>query len=306
MVPNVKFDKPGKSPFMDMQLVPVYADEEQGGVRVSAAAAQNLGIRLGRVERVAIHSQVRAVGSVAFDERLLELVQPRVEGYITRLHVKSTLERVRRGQPLAEILAPQWLEAQQEYLALLDATAERAQVLRDAARQRLTVLGVPETTIRAVEKTRKTSASTTVFAPIEGVVTELGARDGATFMSGATLFRINGLSTVWVNAQVPEAKASMVSIGAKVEARATGWPGTMFDGRVIALLPQVDPQTRTLTVCRPWSWALRAASSAASWAANGVLLREPLKPRTPDEDHEIVFPLTSVMVTTVLLNVELM
>jgi Cu(I)/Ag(I) efflux system membrane fusion protein len=86
-----------------------------------------------------------------------------------------------------------------------------------------------------------------VFAPIEGVVTELGAREGATFMSGATLFRINGLSTVWVNAQVPEAKASVVSIGPKVEARATGWPGTNFEGRVIALLPQVDPQTRTLT-----------------------------------------------------------
>jgi Cu(I)/Ag(I) efflux system membrane fusion protein len=199
------------------------------------------------VERKAISSHLRAVGSVAFDERLLELVQARVEGYVTQLYVKAPLERVRRGQPLAEILAPQWLEAEQEYLALLDASAERAQTLRDAARQRLIVLGVPEATIRAVETTRKTNASTTVFAPIDGVVTELGVRQGAAFMSGATLFRINGLSSVWVNAQVPEARVSAVPVGGRVEAHATGWPGTSFAGEVIALLPEVDRQTRTVT-----------------------------------------------------------
>src|SRR3954453_6477164 len=56
----------------------------------------------------------------------------------------------------------------------------------------------------------------------------------------------------------------------------------------------------------PCSIALRAASSAASWAANGVDLREPLKPREPALDHATVLPLTSVMVTTVLLNVDWM
>ncbi len=248
MVPNVRFDKPGKSPFMDMQLVPVYADEADGGgaVRVSPNVMQNLGIRLGKVEKVALSNRLRAVGSVAFDERLLELVQARVEGYVTRLYVKAPLETVRRGQPLAAILAPQWLEAQQEYLTLLDAESERSKVLRDAARQRLVVLDVPEATIRAVETTRRTSATTTVFAPIDGVVTELGVREGAAFMAGASLFRINGLATVWVNAQIPEAKVSMIR-GSTVEARATAWPAAMFKGGVIALLPDVDLQTRTVT-----------------------------------------------------------
>src|SRR5689334_6380582 len=131
MVPGQKFDKPGKSPFMDMQLVPVYADEagEGAAVRVSPAVAQNLGIRLGRVERVALSNVLRAVGNVVFDERLLTVVQPRVDGYVTQLHVRAPLEHVRQGQSLAEILAPQWLEAEQEYLALLDATAERTQSL---------------------------------------------------------------------------------------------------------------------------------------------------------------------------------
>ena len=249
MVPGQRFDKPGKSPFMDMQLVPVYADEatEGGGVRVSPSVVQNLGMRLGRVERTTIDTKLQAVGSVAFDERLLDVVQARVEGYVTRLHVKAPLEHVRRGQPLADVVSPQWLEAEQEYLTLLDASAERAQALRDAARQRLIVLGVPEATIKTLEETRKANAGVTLTSPIDGVVTELGARQGAAFMAGATLFRINGLSTVWVSAQVPEARVSAVRVGSKVEVSAAGWPGDAFKGEVIAILPEVDPQTRTLS-----------------------------------------------------------
>lgn len=248
MVPNVKFDKPGKSPFMDMDLVPVYADEAgDGGVRINPTVAQNLGIRLGTVEKAVLRQQLTAVGNVTFDERLLELVQARVTGYVTRLYVKAPLERVRRGQPLADILAPEWQAAQQEYLALLDAKSQSAPLVRDAARQRLVVLGVPEATIRAIEADRKTHPTTTIFAPIDGVVTELAVREGSTFMAGAPLFRINGLKTVWVHARVPEAQVSMIQRGAEATAHATGWPGETFAGRVIALLPEVDPETRTLT-----------------------------------------------------------
>src|SRR5947209_9970684 len=68
-------------------------------------------------------------------------------------------------------------------------------------------------------------------------------------------------------------------------------------------LPAPGPLTITLTFLRPCSIALAAASPAATCAANGVDLREPLKPRAPAEDHDSTFPLTSVMVMMVLLNV---
>jgi Cu(I)/Ag(I) efflux system membrane fusion protein len=187
------------------------------------------------------------VGSVTFDERLVEVVQARVQGYVTRLHVKSTLEPVRRGQAIAEILAPEWLEAQQDYIALLDAEGDRTKAIRAAARERLAVLGVPEATIQAIEEQRKASASTTIHAPIDGVVTELAIREGAAFMPGAPLVRINGLSTVWVEAQVPEAQVSLITPGLDVQARATAWPDVPFTGKVLSLLPNADPQTRTLT-----------------------------------------------------------
>lgn len=248
MVPDVKFDKPGKSPFMDMQLVPVYADEAgDGGVRVNPALRQNLGIRLGTVERKVLQHRLSAVGSVAFDERLLEIVQARVAGNVTRLYVKAPLEQVRRGQPLAEVLAPEWLAAQQDYLAMLDAGAA-SQGIREAARQRLVVLGVPQATIETIEEQRTVAAATTLHAPIDGVIAELSVRQGSAFAAGESLMRLNGLATVWVNAQIPEAQVSSVPVGSSAHARATAWPGLTFDGHVIAVLPQVDPQTRTLNV----------------------------------------------------------
>jgi Cu(I)/Ag(I) efflux system membrane fusion protein len=249
MVPGARFDKPGKSPFMDMQLVPVYADEAgaDSGVRVAANVTQSLGVRIGKVEKTTLQRKLTIVGSLAFNDQLVEVVPARVEGYVTRLFVRSPLERVRRGQALAEIQAPAWLEAQQEFLSLLEAQSESGRSLRAAARERLQVLGVPEATISRIETQRKPVATTTIVSPMNGVVSELGVREGAAFMPGAPLFRINGLETVWANARVPEAQLSQVSLGSEVWATATAWPGVAFKGNVIALLPQVDADTRTST-----------------------------------------------------------
>ena len=225
MVPNVRFDKPGKSPFMDMQLVPVYADQAGAvsAVRVDSGVAQSLGIRIGKVERVALQRRLTVVGSVAFNDQLLEVIPARVEGYVTRLFVHAPLEKVRRGQPLAEIQAPAWLEAQQEFLSLLDAQSDSGRSLQAAARERLRVLGVPEATIERIEAQRRTSATTTIASPIDGVVSELGVREGSAFMPGAPLFRINPLGSVWVNARIPEAQLSLLSPSSNVTATATGW-----------------------------------------------------------------------------------
>jgi membrane fusion protein, copper/silver efflux system len=250
MKPEVKFDKPGKSPFMDMQLVPVYADEgaEQGGFAVSASTQQSLGIRIGHVEKAGIVPRATAVGSVTYDEHELALVQARVGGYVSRLYVRTSLDRVRHGQVLAQITVPAWIEAEGEYLTLLRADSSISASLRAAARQQLVVLGVPDAAIAELEKTQAVPAATALYAPIDGVVTELGLREGATFEQGAVLFRINGTAIVWVNAQVPEAQARAVTPDTTAEILATAWPGRVFKGRVESILPQVDPMTRTIAV----------------------------------------------------------
>ena len=250
MVPGQKFDKPGKSPFMDMQLVPIYADAggDEGKVSISPRVAQNLGVRTGEVVRGSLAQKVDAVGSIAYNERNVAVVQARAAGFIEKLYVRALFDPVKKGQPLVQILAPEWVAVQEEYLALMRMQVPDMEELQGAARQRLMLVGMTEAHIRSTERSGKVHARVTLNAPVSGVISELGAREGMTVMPGTTLFRINDLSSVWVNAEVPEAQAAAVKPGNPVRARTPAYPGTVFSGKVIAILPEVNPTTRTLKV----------------------------------------------------------
>ncbi|MEO6626404.1 MAG: efflux RND transporter periplasmic adaptor subunit, partial [Burkholderiaceae bacterium] len=248
MVPGNKFDKPAKSPFMDMMLVPVYADSDgdQGKVTVSSRIQQNLGVRTAQVIEGTLSPQLSAVGSIAFNERDQATVQARATGYVERLFVRATLDRVGKGQPLAELYIPDWVAAQEEFLSVRRMQGTDLAALVDGARQRMRLAGMSEDLIRRVETSGSTQARVTVSAPIAGVVVELLAREGMTVMPGATLFRISGLSTVWANAEVPESQAGLLRPGAKVQATSPAVPGAVFEGKVQAILPEVNAVTRTL------------------------------------------------------------
>lgn len=252
MVPGQKFDKPGKSPFMDMQLVPVYAEGggDEGTVAISPRVQQNLGVRTATATEAPLVSNVQAVGSVAFNDRDVAVVQARANGFVERLYVRAVLDPVRKGQRLADLYVPDWIAAQEEFLAAKSIGAHSADKslagLADAARQRMRLAGMSEDQIRLVEATGKTQARIALTAPITGVVTELSAREGMTVMNGAPLFRINGLATVWVNAEVPENLAAQVRPGNQVQARTQAFPELTFPGKVSAILPEVNAATRTL------------------------------------------------------------
>jgi membrane fusion protein, copper/silver efflux system len=252
MVPGQKFDKPGKSPFMDMQLVPMYADggSDEGTVAISSRVQQNLGVRVAEVKSGPQTSTMEAVGSVAYNERDVAVVQARSNGFLERLYVRAPLDPVRKGQPLAELYVPDWVAAQEEYLSAkrIGARSDAASLagLADAAAQRMRLAGMSDAQIRAIEAGGKVQPRFTIIAPIGGVVGELTAREGMTVMAGAPLFRLNGLSTVWVNAEIPEALAAQVRPGNPVEARTPAVSGAVFKGKVSAILPEVNPSTRTI------------------------------------------------------------
>jgi Cu(I)/Ag(I) efflux system membrane fusion protein len=248
MVPGQRFDKPGKSPFMDMQLVPVYAEEgaDEGTVRVSPRLAQNFGVRTAEVREGSLATGVTAVGAIAVDERTLIGVQSRVQGFVERLHVRATFDGVRAGQPIADLFVPEWVAAQEEFLALKASSQPGVAALVDAARNRLRLLGMPDAEIARVEREGRTAGRVTVTAPQGGIVWEIGARDGMAVMPGTNLVRIAGLGSVWLIAEVPEAQAGQVAPGMPVEARTAAFADRVFNGRVEALLPEVNAATRTV------------------------------------------------------------
>ncbi|HEU4689269.1 MAG TPA: efflux RND transporter periplasmic adaptor subunit [Vicinamibacterales bacterium] len=249
MVPGRRFDAPGQSPFMNMRLVPVYEDgSDGGGVTVSPRIQQNLGIRTAEVLRQTMTPRVETVGTVAFNERDQVVVQARAAGYVEALHVRATFDRVRAGQPVADLYVPEWIAAQEEFLAVRRFSGTNLATLVDGARQRLRQAGMTDEQIRGVETRGVVQPRITLTSPIDGVVGELATREGMTVMAGETLFRINGLSNVWVNAAVPESQAQLLRPGAPASARSLALPGAELRGNVQAILPDVDPVTRTIRV----------------------------------------------------------
>jgi Cu(I)/Ag(I) efflux system membrane fusion protein len=252
MTPGTKFDKPAKSPFMDMMLVPVFADAaganppDAGQVSVSARTQQNLGVRTAAVSLGSVAPQVTALGNIGFDEGDQVIVQARTAGFVEKLHVRATLDRVTQGQVLAELYVPEWIAAQEEFLGVRAMQGDDLAPLVDAARQRMRQLGMSESQIARVQSSGRTQPRFEVTAPIGGVLTELLAREGMTVVAGATLFRINGLANVWANAEVPESQAALLRPGARVLLRSPALPGALFEGRLQALLPDVNPVTRTV------------------------------------------------------------
>lgn len=248
MVPAQRFAHPGKSPFMDMQLVPVVeGGADAGGIEISPRLQQNLGVRIAPIVRGQLHPEITASANVAYDERDVALVQARANGFVERLRVRAALDPVRAGEPLADLYVPDWVAVQVEYLAVKDLKSPGAADLVDGARQRLRLAGMPEDLIRTLERSGKPQSRFTLVAPISGVVTELMAREGMTVATGSPLFRINGLRKVWVNAEVPETLGEHVHRGDAIQARTAALPGVVFDGTVAAVLPSVSVATRTLT-----------------------------------------------------------
>jgi Cu(I)/Ag(I) efflux system membrane fusion protein len=249
MVPGKQFSTPGKSPFMDMMMVPAYAGAtgaDDSSIRVSSRIRQNIGLRAAPGVEGALAIEVSAVGAIAYNERDQVIVQARAQGYVEKLHVRATLDRVVKGQPLVDLYVPDWVAAQEEFLALRRMQGADLAPLIDGARSRMRQAGMDETQIRSVEISGQMQPRLTLVAPIAGVVTELAVREGMTVAPGTTLVQINGLGTVWAEAEVPESQAALLHPGDPVEAGSPALPGTVFTGRVQALLPQVNPATRTI------------------------------------------------------------
>ncbi len=246
MVPDQRFDRPGKSPFMDMDLVPRYANKgassDQGGrtgVTIDPGIQQNLGIRTEEVEMGRLSGQVSVPATLEWDLRRQSVVSTPVAAIVSRLHVRAPYEEVGRGQPLASVLAPEWSSALGELRALEQSDSAAARSLRSAARQRLRVLGLKSgSTVGA-------DGGVVLRAPDAGVVTEVLVREGETVMPGAPLFRINGTGTLWLQAAIPQAGTAGIRAGTPVQATVSAVPGRTFEGEVEALLPQVEAGSRT-------------------------------------------------------------
>lgn len=208
-----------------------------------------IGIRTEPVRREELARPVRAVATVVPDESRVSHVHTRVAGWIEKLHVNTTGQKVRAGQALAGIFSQELLSSQNEYLAARRGASQGpASVVVEGARARLGVLGMSEADIRVLETSGTARRLVTVSAPHGGVVIHRGVSVGTAVDPSTELLTIADLSHVWVLAEIPEADIPSVQQGtpAMLDFPASGKPP--IERPVEFLYPTLSERTRTLRV----------------------------------------------------------
>jgi membrane fusion protein, copper/silver efflux system len=243
MHPSVRMPAPGQCPICGMDLVPA-TDAANGGVVVSDDQRATYGIRTEAVRREPMSVEVRAVGTVAYDERRLTDVVARVQGWVAAVDVSQVGDRVEKGAPLLSITSPELVAAQRELLITSKGTATG---LQPEARDRLRLLGMHDTQIDAVLSSGQPKDPVVLRAPAAGVVVEKGVVTGDEVTPGMRLFRIGDPSAVWIEAAVYASDLAAVRVDMPAAVEIEGREGALA-GTVRVVRPAIDPQTRTVGV----------------------------------------------------------
>jgi membrane fusion protein, copper/silver efflux system len=246
---NYRRDKPGMSP-MGMALVPVYAEEgqlteEQGIVKINPNVVNNLGVRTARVTRDTLDLNIETVGYVQYNEDSLVHIHPRVEGWVDKLYVKTTGQKIVKDEPLYALYSPQLVNAQEEFLL---AKKRQNAGLIAASLERLKALQMPLASIDKLANNGQVQQTVIFTAPQSGVVDNLNIREGFYVKPGTTLLSIGALDEVWVEAEIFERQAAQVQADLKASMTLGFLPGETWQGKLDYIYPTLDPVTRTIRV----------------------------------------------------------
>ena len=250
-----------KKDSMGMDYIPVYEDEANqpaGTVTVSPERVQMLGVRTEAAAERTLTRSIRAVGTIAVDERRLAVVAPRFEGWIQRLLVNETGQPVRRGQPLFEVYSPELAAAEQEYVIARQAEGAMAHAdpamrsgsagIAAAALTRMRNFDLPAEEVARLRRTGRVGNALALTSPMDGVVLEKTALQGMRFAPGDALYRIADLSTVWLLADVFEQDLGLIRPGQEASIAMTAYPDRRFAGKVTFVYPTLNAATRTARV----------------------------------------------------------
>ncbi|MGZ5011007.1 MAG: efflux RND transporter periplasmic adaptor subunit [Methylobacter sp.] len=264
MNPTVTSPVPAKDE-MGMDYVPVYAEdnaddnETAGTVKIDAVTVQNMGVRTATAKKSILSHTVRAVGRVAYDEEHIVRLHPKTEGWIETLRVNKTGQWVKKDEDLLSIYSPHHVASLQEYLLALNGlkilqnspiedVRRGAEELVKSSRERLHLLDIPAHQLHDLSNIDSLKKGLHIHSPTNGIVMQIGAREGQYVTSETELYMIADLSKVWVYADVYEYELPWVKVGDPVEMQLAAVPGRIFHGHLAFIYPYAEAKTRTIKV----------------------------------------------------------
>lgn len=242
-----------------MQGMPGMSAASSGAVVVPAVMRQLIGVRSAPVTYASLGQEIRAVGTVGYDERGLTQVTVKTPGWVREVFVDSIGRPVHKGDPLFTLYSPDLLATQDEYLLAVRtqgqlAASPLAEVKANAAslvtssRERLRLWDVTDAQIMALERRGKAEPVITIYASSSGIVLKREALPGKYVEPGTSLYEVADLSTVWISADLYESEMAATTLGQPATVTFAAYPGTTFPARVAYIYPSVNTEARTVRV----------------------------------------------------------
>lgn len=259
MHPQIRQPNPGLCPICNMDLIPLEAGNDEGGLReitVSAEAAALLDLRVSPVIKAPAQVDVSLFGKIDYDERKIVTTTARMSGRIDRLYADFTGTTVSKGDAIAKIYSPELYVAQEELIravkSINDSGSQSVRNIRtnllNAAREKLRLLELTESQIAAIEKQKKPNDHITITAPQSGIIVNLNAKEGQYLKTGDPLFGIAQLNSVWLKMEAYESDLPWLRYAQDVSFKVEALPGKTFHGRIAFIDPQLDPNRRVVKV----------------------------------------------------------
>jgi Cu(I)/Ag(I) efflux system membrane fusion protein len=216
-----------------------------GEVNLPGEIAQRIGVKVGRVEQGPLRMTVRAVGIVRPDETKVAHVHLKTEGWVKKLSVSYTGQKVKKGDALLSIYSPQFVTTQQEYLS---ARKSGQTELASLTRERLELWDVPSVVLDELDRTGRPQTNLTLPSPIDGTVLDKNVFEGQRVTPETDLYVVADLSTVWVQARIYEYELPHVQTGMPAKITASAIPDHVFAGKIVFIQPTLQEKTRTVEV----------------------------------------------------------
>lgn len=254
MHPQVVKDAPGSCPVCGMDLAPVSTGGTSNELVLMESQIQLANIKTMAIAAGTFGTSKILSGRLVTNPELSSSISSRYAGRIERLFVKETGRQVSKGQPLLQIFSEELQTLQQDFLLQAKQVAafpnEKLYVsLREAAKNRLKLLGFSNTQIENLVRTGKTSPLITVYATASGIVNEVSVSEGQYVTEGSPIIRLENFNQLWVEADVYPSEANSVKIGTTVKVTVDGF--SEQTARINFISPQIDPSSQILKVRAP-------------------------------------------------------
>lgn len=250
---------------MGMDYIPVYREDDAatdapiGAVKIDPTVVQNIGVRTATVKRTVLSRNIRTIGRVTYDERRVARLHPKYDGWVEKLFVHNTGDQINVGSMLVSIYSPQLVATQEEYILALNSAEmlknspfpdvrNGAESLLNSAHERLKLFDVAEHQIKKLKTDHKILKDLHIHSPFDGIVMNIGAREGERITPATELFMITDLSRIWVIVDIYEDDIPWVREGNTVKMVLAGVPGQTFTGTVAYIYPYLEAKTRTINV----------------------------------------------------------